>query len=128
MSYQNIIDAEHAWCKQFLRNKQIKLNALLGLDTKTPQLLSIKRQRFDCRTQEAKIQQEVFKMYEPALLELDAKILELSASSRIIPTHVSPSATQPTDFQLRCDTGVSEDFINSIGKTTFDKFESRFVK
>jgi len=118
---QNIICAEHAWCQEFLKNKQQQIDAMTEKNVIVPKM-TLRRQRFDCRTREAKIQQEVFKIYEPLLLELDAKL-----SSRIALTHVSSDTlTQPTDFQLRCNREVTQQFIDVIGgKEVFDKFERR---
>lgn len=118
---QNIICAEHAWCQEFLKKKQQQLDCLTGKNV-IVQKMTLRRQRFDCRTREAKIQQEVFKIYEPLLLELDAKL-----SSRITLRHVSSETlSQPTDFQLRCNREVTQQFIDVIGgKEVFAKFERR---
>jgi hypothetical protein len=120
-AYQNIICAEHAWCQEFLKKKQQQLDCLTGKNVIVPKM-TLRRQRFDCRTREAKLQQEVFKIYEPLLLELDTKL-----SSRIALTHVSSDTlTQSTDFQLRCNREVTQQFIDTIGgKDVFDKLERR---
>ena len=120
---QNIICAEHAWCQEFLKKKQQQIDAMTEKNV-IVQKMTLRRQRFDCRTREAKLQQEVFKIYEPLLLELDAKL-----SSRIVPTHVSSETlTQPTHFQLRCNREVTQQFIDTIGgKDVFDKLERRLI-
>ena len=121
---QNIICAEHAWCQEFLKKKQQHLDCLTGKNV-IVQKMTLRRQRFDCRTREAQIQQDVFKIYEPMLLELDAKL-----SSRIALTNVSSSlTTQPTDFQLRCNSEVNQQFIETVGgRNAFENLERRFIK
>jgi hypothetical protein len=118
---QKIINAEHAWCQEFLKKKQQQLDCLSGQNV-IVQKMTLRRPRFDCRTREAKLQQEVFKIYEPLLLELDTKL-----SSRIALRHVSSETlSQPTHFQLRCNSEVTQQFIDVIGgKEVFDKFERR---
>ena len=118
---QNIICAEHAWCQEFLKKKQQQLDSLTDKNV-TVQKMTLRRKRFDCRTREAQIQQDVFKIYEPLLLELDAKL-----SSRIALTHVSSEIlTQPTHFQMLCAGQVNQQFIDTIGgKDVFDKLERR---
>lgn len=118
---QNIICIEHAWCQEFLKKKQQQLDCLTGKNV-IVQKMTLRRQRFDCRTREAQIQQDVFKIYEPLLLELDAKL-----SSRIALTHVSSEIlTQPTHFQMLCAGQVNQQFIDTIGgKDVFDKLERR---
>jgi hypothetical protein len=118
---QKIICAEHAWCQEFLKKKQQQLNSLTDKNVIVPKM-TLRRKRFDCRTREAKLQQEVFKIYEPLLLELDAKL-----SSRIALTHVSSEIlTQPTHFQKLCASQVKQQFIDTIGgKDVFDKLERR---
>ena len=120
-AYQNIICAEHAWCQELLKNKQQQIDALMGKNVAV-QKMSIRRQRFDCRTEEAKVQREVFKLYEPSFLELDTKL-----SSRIVLTHVSSETlTQPTEFQVLCASEVKQQFIDTIGgKQVFDRLERR---
>ena len=101
-----IEEVEHAWCQDLVKTKKEILN--FG----APITKIGRRQKFDCRTPEAKIQHAVFKLYEPVLLDLDQQIL--NKRHFIIPFEKSSS---------QCD----EELINTLGKATFDKFQHRFT-
>jgi hypothetical protein len=100
---------EHAWCQQLLQNKERKISALLNYETFVP-LTTIKRQRFDCRTGEAKQQRDILKLYERRLLELDARIEEITK----------------TRFASICNRQASQHFIDFVGgNDVYEKFERR---
>lgn len=102
-------DAEHAWCQELVRNKELKISALLNFETFVPSM-SVKRQRFDCRTGEAKQQRNILKLYESRLLELDAKIEEITK----------------TRFAAMCNRQASQHFIDFVGgNDLYKKFERR---
>lgn len=102
-------NAEHAWCQELVRNKELKIAALLNFETFIPSK-TIKRQRFDCRTGEAKQQRDILKLYEPCLLKLDAKIEEITK----------------TRFAAMCNRQASQHFIDFVGgNDIYEKFERR---
>jgi hypothetical protein len=102
-------NAEHAWCQQLIQNKERKIFALLNYETFVPSM-SVKRQRFDCRTAEAKLQRDVLKLYENRLLELDARIEEITK----------------TRFASMCNRQASQHFIDFVGgNDIYEKFERR---
>jgi hypothetical protein len=114
--------AEHAWCQAMLESKR----EILAFGTSVTKVGH--RQKYDCRTPEAKIQQAVFKLYENAFSELDARIASRTSLKRICPMGVA-SATK--SFEELCEDrdGTSKEYlIGTLGQTTFDKFQHRFVK
>lgn len=102
-------NAEHAWCQELVQNKERKIFALLNYEPFVPSM-SVKRQRFDCRTGEAKLQRDVLKLYENRLLELDARIEEITK----------------TRFASMCNRQASQHFIDFVGgNDIYEKFERR---
>lgn len=101
-------ELEHAWCQELILNKELKIRSLIEFESFFP-TMRCKRQRFDCRTHEAKLQRDILKIYEPRLLELDAKIEEITKSR----------------FASLCNRQVSEHFIDFVGKDLYEKFERR---
>jgi hypothetical protein len=115
--------AEHAWCQAILQSKK----EILAFGTSLTKVAH--RQKYDCRTPEAEVQQAVFKLYENAISEVDARIANRAKLQRICPIGVTAAA--PKSFEELCedrDGTAKEYLIGTLGQATFDKFEHRFVK
>jgi hypothetical protein len=120
-SVAEIQSKEHIWCQYKIRQLIAQVNNTILNEPK------IHRQKFDVRTQEHKIQQEVYNAYAPILQEFNSELAAKLEKPRIIPTHISSSTSNsPTEFQKSCK--QYKHVIDQIGLDTFDRFERCFSK
>lgn len=113
---------EHTWCQYKIRQLMAQVNNIILYDAS-----KIHRQKFDVRTKEYQIQQEVYNAYAPILEEFNNELAKKLDKPRIIPTHVSTSTSKsPTEFQKSCK--QYKNVINHIGVDTFDRFQRCFDK
>jgi len=121
-SVAEIQSKEHTWCQYKIRQLMAQLNNTILYDPS-----KIHRQKFDVRTQEYQIQQEVYNAYVPILQELNNELAMKLTKPRIIPTHVSTSTSNsPTEFHKSCK--QYKTVIDRIGVDTFDRFQRCFDK
>jgi hypothetical protein len=121
-SVAEIQSKEHIWCQYKIRQLMAQLNNTILYNAS-----KLHRQKFDVRTQEYQIQQEVYNAYLPILEELNNELARKLDKPRIVPTHVSTSTSNsPTEFQKSCK--QYKTVIDHIGVDTFDRFQRCFDK
>jgi hypothetical protein len=108
---------EIAYCENLILVKRERIARLSGQKYVGESSKTLIRPRFDCRSEEALIQKEVYGGYVPLLNHLDQEISRAMMSKRIIPIQLTHyDKTNITNFENICTNG-NDDFLGQCMKS-----------
>jgi hypothetical protein len=103
---------ETEYCENLILVKRERIARLLGHKYLGEPSKTLIRPRFDCRSEEALVQKEVYADYAETLNLLDQEISRAMMTKRIIPIQLSNyNNTNNTNFENICNNNANDDFL-----------------
>ena len=108
---------EIAYCENLILVKRERIARLSGQKYVGESSKTLIRPRFDCRSEEALIQKEVYGGYAPLLNRLDQEITRAMMTKRIVPIQLPYyDKTNINNFENICTSNGNDDFLGQCMK------------
>lgn len=108
---------ETDYCENLIRVKRERIARLSGQKYVGEPSKTLIRPRFDCRSEEALIQKEVYADYAHLLNQLDQEISFAMMTKRIVPIQLAYyDNTLNNNFETMCNNNTNDDFLGQCLK------------
>jgi len=109
---ESIKKLETDYCENLILVKRERIARLSGQKYVGEPSKTLIRPRFDCRSEEALIQKEVYADYAELLNHLDHEIAQAMMTKRIVPIQLTHyNNTNNTNFENICNNNTNDDFL-----------------